>query len=128
MNFEYRPFSNEDLCFVTPLLYKREPNKIFSPTEENTITILLENQIVAFIDWSYYREQNIYSIDLFEVFNPGNGIGTEIIRYIQQCDKVTCIQINPYSSRSIRFWRKMGFQFMDDDTMQWQKGQINEIT
>ncbi len=128
MNFKYRSYSQNDSLMVTPSLYNAEPNKIFSPTEQNTITILQNNKIVAFMDLSYYYESGVHTIDLFEVFDTGNGLGTQIINEVKQCEEVSCIEINPYSKRSVNFWIKMGFKFIDDETMQWKKGQANEIT
>lgn len=118
MNFEYRSYSQNDSLMVTPSLYNAKPNKIFSQSEENTITILQNNKIVAFIDLSYYCESGVHTIDLFEVFNTGNGLGTRIINEVKQCEEVSCIEINPYSKQSVNFWIKMGFQFIDDETMQ----------
>ena len=130
MNFEYRNFLNEDLLLVHPSLYKRELNKVFSPTQENTITILHNDKIVAFLDCSYRMDRDVvvWSIDLFEVFDFGKGIGSQIIKEIQQCEEMTCIEVIPYSPRSVRFWEKMRFKFIDNETMQWKKGQENEIT
>ena len=130
MNFECRNFLNEDLLLVQPSLYKKELNKVFSPTQENTITILQNDKIVAFLDCSNRMDRDVYilSIDLFEVFDPGKGIGSKIIKEIQQCEEVTCIEVIPYSPRSIHFWEKMGLKFIDNETMQWKKGQANEIT
>lgn len=119
--FEYRAFCDQDLLLVTPTLYKVNVDNLFRPTEENTITILQKSQIIAFIDISYYEEADVYSIDMFEVFDTGKGIGTQIIHEIQQCEEIACIEINPYSYRSIRFWNKMGFEFVGDETMQWRK-------
>ena len=130
MNFEYRKFLNEDLLLVHPSLYKKELNKIFSPTQENTITVLQNEKIVAFLDCSNRMDRDvaILSIDLFEVFDPGKGIGSQIIKEIQQREEVTCIEVIPYSPQSVRFWEKMGLKFIDNETMQWKKGQANEIT
>lgn len=85
MHFEYRNFSNEDLLSVHPSLYKKELNKVFSPTQENTITILQNDKIVAFLDCSYRMDRDVVvlSIDLFEVFDSGKGIGSQIINEIQ---------------------------------------------
>jgi hypothetical protein len=98
MNFEYRNFLNEDLILVHPSLYKKELNKVFSPTQETTITILQDDRIVAFLDCSYRMDRDvvILSIDLFEVFDSGKGIGSQIIKEIQQCEEVTCIEVIPY--------------------------------
>lgn len=130
MNFEYRNFLNEDLILVHPSLYKKELNKVFSPTQETTITILQDDRIVAFLDCSYRMDRDvvILSIDLFEVFDSGKGIGSQIIKEIQQCEEVTCIEVIPYSHQSVHFWQKMGLKFIDNETMQWKKGQANEIT
>ena len=130
MNFEYRKFLNEDLLLVHPSLYERELNKVFSPTQENTITILHNDKIVAFLDCYYRMDRDVVvlSIDLFEVFDFGKGIGSQIIREIQQCEEVICIEVIPYSPQSVHFWQKMGLEFIDNETMQWKKGQENEIT
>ena len=89
---------NEDLLLVHPSLYKRELNKVFSPTQENTITILHNDKIVAFLDCSYRMDRDVvvWSIDLFEVFDFGKGIGSQIIKEIQQCEEMTCIEVIPY--------------------------------
>ena len=128
MDFEYRPFSKKDLHVVSPSLYNNKPDEIFSPTEENTFTILNGNKIIAFIDFTYYHDIDVVSIDLFEVFERSKGTGTQIINEIQLCEKVNCIEVNPFTECSVEFWRKMGFYFVDSETMQWKKGQANEIT
>lgn len=128
MDFEYRHFLKKDLNVVSPSLYNNKPDELYSPTEENTFTVLKDNQIKAFIDFSYYQDIDVFSIDLFEVFERGQGTGTQIINEIQLCEKVNCIEVNPFTDRSVRFWSKMGFYFVDSETMQWKKGQANEIT
>ena len=128
MDFEYRTFSKNDLHEVSPSLYNDKPDEIFSPTEETTLTVLKDNKIIAFIDFNYYHDIDVVSIDLFEVFERSKGTGTQIINEIQRCENVSCIEVNPLTDRSVRFWRRMGFHFVDSETMQWKKGQANEIT
>ena len=122
MSFQYRCYREQDLINITPKLYAKDQSKLFYPTQENTIVVLENNHIVAFMDFSHFEDEDIYCIDLFEVFNPRKGIGTRIIKEIQGFEEITCLEVNPYSQQSVKFWDKLGFEFINHETMQWKKG------
>ena len=83
MDYTYRKFRNTDLEYVTPILYVNEPNNIYSPSEEDTITILCKDNVIAFITIDFFVMEQVLFIYMFEVFEKNKGHGRTIIEMLQ---------------------------------------------
>lgn len=118
MNIEYRFFQKKDIIDLNLELYSNNENDIFYPEEENTIAILINNKCEALLDCFY--EKNCFVITGFEVFSKGKGIGKILINEIKKCEDIKKIELIP-TKNSEGFWKKMGFVYIEDNTMEWKK-------
>ena len=118
---DLREFIWEDIEGIELKLYKKEEGKIFSPSKENTMTILLDNKPIGLIDLEAI-EKGFFHILMLEVFEKGRGYGKKIVQELQNCSEIEKLELNPNGNTSYNFWVKMGFVLLNDgETMLWKK-------
>lgn len=118
---DLREFRWEDIKEIDLILYKKEEDKIYSPTKENTMTIILDDKAIGLIDLEVIKE-GFFHIYMFEVFEKGRGYGKKIVQELQNCSEIEKLELNPNDNASYNFWIKMGFKLLDDgETMLWIK-------
>ena len=118
---DLRKFRWEDIKEIDLVLYRKEENKIYSPTKEKTITILLDDKPIGLIDIEGI-EKGFFHIFMLEVFEKGKGYGKKIVQELQNCPEIEKLELNPSDNASYNFWIKMGFKLLDDgETMLWKK-------
>ena len=115
-----RKFIWEDIEGIELKLYKKEEGKIFSPSKESTMTILLGDKPIGLIDLGGI-EKGLH-IFMLEVFEKGRGYGKIIVQELQNCPEIEKLELNPSDNASYNFWVKMGFVLLNDgETMLWTK-------
>ena len=118
---DLREFIWEDIKGIELKLYKKEEGKIFSPSKESTMTILLGDKPIGLIDLEAI-EKGFFHILMLEVFEKGRGYGKKIVQDLQNCPEIEKLELNPNGNTSYNFWVKMGFKLLDDgETMLWKK-------
>ena len=118
---DLRKFCWEDIKDIDLVLYKKDEGKIYSPTKENTMTILLANKPIGLIDLETI-EKGFFHILMLEVFEKGRGYGKKIVQELQNCSEIEKLELNPSDNASYNFWIKMGFVLLNDgETMLWTK-------
>lgn len=118
---DLRKFRWEDIKEIDLVLYRKEENKIYSPTKEKTITILLDDKPIGLIDIEGI-EKGFFHIFMLEVFEKGKGYGKKIVQELQNCPEIEKLELNPSDNASYNFWVKMGFVLLNDgETMLWEK-------
>ena len=123
---DLRKFCWKDIKDIDLVLYKKDEGKIYSPTKENTMTILLANKPIGLIDLEAI-EKVFFHILMLEVFEKGRGYGKKIVQELQNCSEIEKLELNPSNKDSYNFWIKMGFKLLDDgETMLWVKFNIND--
>lgn len=123
---DLRKFCWKDIKDIDLVLYKKDEGKIYSPTKENTMTILLANKPIGLIDLEAI-EKGFFHILMLEVFEKGRGYGKKIVQELQNCSEIEKLELNPSNKDSYNFWIKMGFKLLDDgETMLWVKFNIND--
>ena len=118
---DLREFIWEDIKGIELKLYKKEEGKIFSPSKESTMTILLGDKPIGLIDLEAI-EKGFFHILMLEVFEKGRGYGKKIVQDLQNCPEIEKLELNPSDNASYNFWIKMGFILLNDgETMLWTK-------
>lgn len=118
---DLREFIWEDIEGIDLVLYKKVEGKIYSPTKENTKTILLDDKPIGLIDIEGI-EKGFFHILMLEVFEKGRGYGKKIVHDLQCCPEIEKLELNPSNNASYNFWIKMGFVLLNDgETMLWKK-------
>jgi len=118
---DLREFIWEDIKGIELKLYKKEEGKIFSPSKESTMTILLGDKPIGLIDLEAI-EKGFFHILMLEVFEKGRGYGKKVVQDLQNCPEIEKLELNSNDNASYNFWIKMGFKLLDDgETMLWKK-------
>lgn len=85
---------------------------------EDIYLIYKNNNPIALIEIdlnNVYMPEGYYMIYNFEVFYKSKGFGSEVIKYILQCEsKRLCLYANDLKSK--KFWEKNGFIGSNDGT------------
>jgi len=117
---DLREFIWEDIKGIELKLYKKEEGKIFSPSKESTMTILLGDKPIGLIDLEAI-EKGFFHILMLEVFEKGRGYGKKVVQDLQNCPEIEKLELNSNDNASYNFWIKMGFKLLDDgETMLWK--------
>lgn len=89
-------------------------NKSILYTLDDQVYSVIDNgKVIAFIAFFFVDNHTIF-VTAFETIYKGKGIGRKIISYLQNCDDINTIIVNPLP-KSIPFWSKMGFKPDGDD-------------
>jgi len=99
---DLREFIWEDIKGIELKLYKKEEGKIFSPSKESTMTILLGDKPIGLIDLEAI-EKGFFHILMLEVFEKGRGYGKKIVQDLQNCSETEKLELNPSDNASYNF-------------------------
>lgn len=82
--------------------------------DDQSYSVIDDDKVIAFIDFSFDDDNHILFITAFETINKGTGMGRKVISCLQNCDDVFKIIVNPLP-QSMPFWSKMNFKPNGED-------------
>lgn len=82
---------------------------------DNQVYSMIDNgQVIAFIAFFFSDNNQMLFVTAFETICKGTGMGRKVISYLQNCEVIYTVIVNPLP-QSIPFWSKMEFEPNGDD-------------
>lgn len=113
-----RKFSPSDIMGCNLTFFNSSPE---CRLDGEAFSILDDNEVIAFIVCEHIELAHVHIFG-FEVCHKGVGIGSKVIRMLQDCEGIEWITTNPLEN-SILFWEKMGFKYNGDCEWSWKRTQ-----